>query len=82
MNRVMKRDKKTRIKETQWKHELDLLRDKIRPMVLQAGMPDIHAQDLQNALCEFDKYERVRLGEGRPRSLYNGVQDSIRFPRS
>jgi len=30
------------------------------------------AQDLQNCLCEFDKYERVRLGEGRPRSLYNG----------
>ena len=27
-------------------------------------------QDLQNCLCEFDKYERVRLGEGTPRSLY------------
>lgn len=27
-------------------------------------------QDLQNVLCEFDKYERVRLGEGRPRSKF------------
>ncbi len=26
--------------------------------------------DIQFQLCEFDKYERVRLGQGRPRSLY------------
>lgn len=33
----------------------------------------IHAQDVQNCLCEFDKYERVRLGEGFPRQKYEGV---------
>lgn len=33
----------------------------------------LHAQDIQNCLCEFDKYERVRLGQGRPRSTYSGV---------
>jgi len=27
--------------------------------------------DIQFQLCEFDKYERVRLGQGRPRSKYN-----------
>lgn len=27
-------------------------------------------QDLQNCLCEFDKYERVRLGQGRPRATF------------
>jgi len=26
--------------------------------------------DIQFGLCEFDKYERVRLGQGRPRSKY------------
>ena len=26
--------------------------------------------DIQFQLCEFDKYERVRLGEGRPRAKY------------
>jgi hypothetical protein len=31
---------------------------------------DLHAQDLQNCLCEYDKYERVRLGEGVPKQLY------------
>lgn len=30
----------------------------------------LHAQDLQNCLCELDKYERVRLGEGTPKQLY------------
>ncbi len=28
--------------------------------------------DIQFQLCEFDKYERVRLGQGRPRSRYKG----------
>ena len=39
---------------------------------LPPWMPELHAQDLQNCLCEFDKYERTRLGEGRPRSGYPG----------
>ncbi len=29
-------------------------------------------QDLQNCLCEFDKYERVKWGQGKPRSSYPG----------
>lgn len=31
---------------------------------------DLTLMDIQNCLCEYDKYERVRLGEGRPRSFY------------
>lgn len=34
--------------------------------------PPLCAQDTQNCLCEFDKYERARLGQGRPRALYDG----------
>jgi hypothetical protein len=30
-------------------------------------------QDLQNCLCEFDKYVRVMNGEGKPRSSYAGT---------
>lgn len=36
------------------------------------GMPRMHAQDLQNCLCEYDKYQRAKLGEGTPRSVYKG----------
>lgn len=39
---------------------------------LPPWMKDLHAQDVQNCLCEFDKYERVRLGQGQPRSRYDG----------
>jgi hypothetical protein len=57
-----------------WLSGLLMLKSQISPMFLEAGMPPIHAQDLQNCLCEFDKYERVRLGEGRPRNNYPGAK--------
>lgn len=30
-----------------------------------------HLREVEHSLCEFDKYERVRLGQGKPRSRYN-----------
>ena len=33
-------------------------------------VPRIDLSDIQNALCETDKYLRVKLGEGRPRSQF------------
>ena len=33
-------------------------------------VPAIELSDIQNALCETDKYLRVQLGEGRPRAQY------------
>lgn len=35
-------------------------------------VPPIHNQDLQNCLCEFDKYCRVTTGVGRSKRGYNG----------
>ena len=43
-------------------------RDKHWPKGPKEVVLELH--DIQFQLCEFDKYERVRLGEGRPRSLY------------
>lgn len=37
---------------------------------LPPRMPALELHDIQFQLCEFDKYERVRLGEGRPKSRY------------
>lgn len=37
---------------------------------LPPRMPRLELHDIQFQLCEFDKYERVRLNEGRPRSRY------------
>lgn len=49
-----------------WRGALSTVRDKLNVTMC------LHAQDVQNCLCEFDKYERTRLGEGRPRTLYPG----------
>ena len=46
--------------------ELYEAQDKYWPM----PWPRLCPHDVQFQLCEFDKYERVRLGEGRPRSKY------------
>ena len=35
------------------------------------GLHGLRAQDLQNCLCEFDKWMRVRLGEGKPKRRFN-----------
>lgn len=47
------------------------LREKYHDYFRNSGfMPRVTAHDIQFQLCEFDKYERVRLGEGRPRNDY------------
>lgn len=35
--------------------------------------PTLEMREIEHCLCEFDKYERTRLGEGRPRSTYPGA---------
>jgi hypothetical protein len=59
-------------KEAQWRLCLaDLCKALPSKLPFRVGN-GLHAQDVQNCLCEFDKYERIRLGEGRPKQLYPG----------
>lgn len=67
LNRVFMYDTSAPWNEVAWLQHLTMLRASVLPLL--KGM-DLHAQDLQNCLCEWDKYERVRLGEGRPKQLY------------
>lgn len=73
LNRVLVRPVDQPWNELEWRAALRELQKEVTPIIRKAKMPRISAQDLQNCLCEFDKYERVRLGEGRPRSTYQGV---------
>ena len=64
--------------EEEWLRALQALHIRIeglrlRTMHRMCAIPPIHAQDLQNCLCEFSKYVRVQQGVGRPRSTYPGV---------
>jgi len=43
---------------------------KVSASKLPAFMPGLELHDIQFQLCEFDKYERVRLGQGKPKSRY------------
>jgi hypothetical protein len=36
--------------------------------------PKWEMREVEHTLCEFDKYERARLGEGRPKQRYSGVE--------
>lgn len=38
----------------------------------QLQTDELHMQDFQNCLCEFDKYVRVKQGTGRSKRKYNG----------
>lgn len=38
-------------------------------------VPKMELRDIEHSLCEFDKYCRVKFGEGRPRSMYPGEEE-------
>lgn len=67
MNRLLGRDPDASIPERAWKTELENFRDLVN-LTLNWDEP-IHAQDFQNCLCEFDKYERALHGK-RPKQNY------------
>lgn len=61
---------------TQPKETLDRMLDLTRRSRenLPDDVPDLTVHDIEFALCELDKYCRVKFGEGRPRSTYPGVK--------
>lgn len=73
MNRLLERDKNYRQPKHAFVCEMRELLDicatsplwPINPL----GLP-VEMRDIEHTLCEFDKYERVRTGEGRPRGVY------------
>ena len=42
------------------------------PRFLEPHVPPLEMREIEHSLCEFDKWSRVKNGEGRPRSLYRG----------
>lgn len=59
--------------EAAWRAKVEPWRKKINAQVKKFLNGELHGQDFQNCLCELDKFERVRLGEGRPKQKYPGV---------
>jgi hypothetical protein len=71
LNRLLGRDLLAPMKEEDGLADIWKLRAVIDPLwVGYFKAPSLTAHDIQFCLCELDKYERVRLGQGRPRSTY------------
>jgi len=69
LNRIHHRELNKTIKKPQLNFEMKVLLD-CSPEYLQGHMLPLEMRDIEHCLCEFDKYERTRLGEGRPRAKY------------
>ncbi len=52
----------------------DLLKYSQHQLFWPAEWPKWEMRDVEHTLCEFDKYERVRLGEGRPKQKYKRLE--------
>lgn len=72
LNRVMGFAPDTPFREFIFRERLDDLRSAVNLRL--TGWEPITAQDIQNCLCEFDKYERARTGEGRPKQKYTPAE--------
>lgn len=66
-NRLTYRPLNARIESSAWSERLQEWREDI---IGVTGLKDITLHDVQNCLCETDKYIRTKRGEGRPRSTY------------
>jgi hypothetical protein len=79
LNRVLNRSVDSPWDEGAWRHELAGLHKAVLPYL--QDMPSLDAQNLQNCLCEFDKYDRARLGQASPSSASSPIWASRRQAR-
>jgi len=70
LNRVCKREVKASWSEAVWHATLLQLGTEIAPQLEASGIARLDAQNTQNVLCEFDKYERAREKGGKPARKY------------
>lgn len=69
LNRVAGREVRKGWNEAEWVGTLLDLRTVVLPR-LPTELKNLDAQNIQNCLCEFDKYSRVVEGVGRPKQLF------------
>jgi len=73
LNRLHERKLLKTITEKQFNQELIEARDVI--INSNNRFKDLTLHDVQNVFCEFDKYQRVKTGEGKPRQNYKPTME-------
>jgi hypothetical protein len=81
LNRILGRAVKASWDEAEWRAEMRRLHQDIALDLEELGIGRLHRQDLNNLLCEWDKYERTRLGEGKPKRKFVPYEDRDRKDR-
>lgn len=74
MNRLLGQPKDRQISQAEFDELLPRLIRVLKPRV--AGLwadRRLQAMDIQNCLCEFDKYRRLQMNEGKVRAKYDGL---------
>lgn len=69
LNRITGRDVDHGWRESEWRSTLSDLLTRVNT-TFNLKTEELHAQDLQNCLCEFDKYSRALFNQGRPKQKY------------
>ncbi|HZF19458.1 MAG TPA: nucleotide kinase domain-containing protein [Burkholderiales bacterium] len=74
MNRLLGRAKDQRLRQPEFEALLrelvPVVRARVETLWVDRGLI---AMDVQNCLCEYDKYRRLDLGEGKVRARYDGA---------
>jgi hypothetical protein len=74
INRMCGRPKDEAVSQNQFELELPALIEILRPRVNEIWDDrQLAAMDVQNCLCEYDKYRRLTMGEGTVRASYDGL---------
>ena len=69
LNRVFGRPLNYSSRMHNWNREMTYLL-KIVNDNKESFVPTVEMREVEHCLCEFDKYQRVKNGEGKPRSIY------------
>ena len=75
LNRIMGRDVRKRMSRRVLLEEMQtLLAQCTDPANWPSDWPAWEMREVEHTLCEFDKYERVRLGQGAPRQKFRSTR--------
>lgn len=75
MNRLHERDPKAAMSQSKFLDELRELRDRLHSHLPLETFKRLEGIDIQNCLCEFDKYTRTLTGESKPKQFYKPYKE-------
>lgn len=79
LNRLLGNPLEASLRKDDYNEAANDIREELRLLLIKMGtyesMPKIDARVIEHSLCEFDKYERARLGDGHMKRTYPGKKE-------